>query len=86
MRISVTILSSRQVQPEQEGEFDDFIDDGINSADEEADEEADREMEAILAVGKCINIIEVDGEEIICGEECNPAEQLCHSCKRSMRF
>mmetsp|Transcript_29429 Transcript_29429/g.64485 ORF Transcript_29429/g.64485 Transcript_29429/m.64485 type:complete len:87 (+) Transcript_29429:971-1231(+) len=38
--------------------------------------------------GKCINTIDYtsDDEEILCGEECNPAEQLCHGCRMRMTF
>ena len=33
--------------------------------------------------GRCMNIIGYDPEEgdIVCGESCNPAEQLCHFCR-----
>lgn len=34
-------------------------------------------------VGKCNNVIFEDenGDEIICGNPCNPNEQLCHDCR-----
>lgn len=58
-----------QVPPEEEGEFEDFL---------AADEEAEAEME----VGYCQNVIcVVDGEDVLCNEACNPAEQLCHYCR-----
>lgn len=35
------------------------------------------------ASGKCLNVLDIteDGQEIICGEACNPAEQMCHWCR-----
>jgi len=34
-------------------------------------------------VGHCQNIMDElkNGEYVLCGQECNPAEQLCHDCK-----
>lgn len=34
--------------------------------------------------GKCMNVLGVDpetGEEEICGDACNPSEQICHYCR-----
>ena len=33
--------------------------------------------------GKCNNVIYTkdDGEDVVCGNDCNPAEQLCHDCR-----
>lgn len=38
--------------------------------------------------GKCSNIIGVDeesGDEIVCGDMCNPNEQFCHFCVSGFR-
>ena len=47
------------------------------------DEEEEAEGIYRYVPGKCINVIFVDddGSETVCGNECNPAEQLCHDCK-----
>lgn len=39
--------------------------------------------ELLSSYGKCQNIIyeEEDGSVERCGNECNPAEQLCHHCR-----
>ncbi len=51
------------------------------------DEEIERQMEeeydtARVVQGKCINVVAVDenGVDVICGQDCNPSEQLCHYC------
>ena len=34
--------------------------------------------------GRCLNVLGIDdetGEEIVCGDDCNPSEQLCHACR-----
>ena len=57
--------------------------------EQEADEAAEREMEAELErpiEGFCVNVVATDpdtGEDVLCGEPCNPNEQLCHFCRTS---
>ena len=33
--------------------------------------------------GKCCNVIftDTDGMDTLCGNDCNPSEQLCHDCR-----
>lgn len=52
--------------------------------DDEAGPSQDWESELQGYVpGKCNNVIftDVDGTEAICGNPCNPSEQLCHDCR-----
>jgi len=43
------------------------------------------ELDELLR-GRCINVVgQEDGSDVLCGEECNPAEQLCHSCRIDCR-
>ena len=39
-------------------------------------------------IGKCMNVLgeEDDGTEVICGDACNPSEQVCHSCRNLLLF
>ena len=36
--------------------------------------------------GKCSNVIDwdSDGEDVLCGEDCSPNEQVCHRCRRGL--
>ena len=44
----------------------------------------DEDPPNLYTPGKCMHIIGHDpetGEDVICGDACNPAEQLCHWCR-----
>ena len=36
--------------------------------------------------GKCSNVVDwdSDGEDVLCGEDCSPNEQVCHRCRRGL--
>ena len=65
----------------------DFIDDSANHSQgdgylldaDDLDEPLD-----LYVPGKCMNLLGYDpetGQEEICGDACNPSEQLCHFCR-----
>ena len=62
-----------------------FIDDDNHSQGDAQIEMLDDSLLASLYVpGKCVNVIGYDpetDEDIICGDACNPNEQICHFCR-----
>ena len=36
--------------------------------------------------GKCSNVVDwdSDGQDVLCGEDCSPSEQICHRCRRGL--
>lgn len=84
-----------QVAPAQPGEFDWIVPGGGSDLDSDSDsvtvaseEESLAPSKNVYVPGKCINTIDYtsDDEEVLCGEECNPSEQLCHGCRLRMTF
>ena len=60
---------------------DDFIDDSELSENTTTEHEGSE-----YYPGYCQNTIEfVDGREVLCNEECNPAEQVCKRCRLGYR-
>ena len=61
-----------------------FVNDDNNwPVGEDNHSQGDAQPYGSRGVGRCTMLLGYDdetGEEIICGEECNPAEQACHYC------
>ena len=62
-------------------EDNDFIDDGSNHSQGDDYLLGPNDLDP-YEQGKCMNVLgqEDDGTDIICGDRCNPAEQMCHFC------
>ncbi len=47
--------------------------------------QGDRDLAAHFNLGRCRNVLnyDEDGNEVICGDECSPADQMCQWCLRN---
>ena len=71
------------VQPEQPGEFDDFLADELEELDDD-DElfQAQQDYGLSYVPDRCQNeSLDEDGKVVKCGNLKNPAEMLCHDCR-----
>ena len=86
---------SQEEEIAETAEDKDFIDDGSNHSQGDDyllgpndldphpyDLGLDYEQDLDYQQGRCMNVLgqEDDGTDIICGDRCNPAEQMCHYC------